>query len=152
MKEMKIVTNQHTYPLVIGSKTIDQLPVYLHQVGISEKNKILVITDHHIAPLYLASVKEALQGFQVVTYIVQAGEHAKSFEQTEQILQYAIEQGLDRSSVIVALGGGVVGDLAGFVASIYMRGIAFVQVLLRFWLMTAVLAVRLGLIIHWGKI
>lgn len=127
MKTIQIKTNHHSYPVLIGSNITEQLPYYLEKSGITKKTKILIITDHHIAPLYLDVIKHVLSHFSVLTYIISAGEHSKSLQEAEKIIQYAIENGLDRSSLILALGGGVVGDLAGFVSAVYMRGIRFIQ-------------------------
>ena len=89
-----------------------------------------LVTDSNVAPLYAESVAESLKsaGFQTTTIIVPAGEASKSMGQTAKICDGMIEGGLDRTSLLVALGGGVVGDLAGFAASIYYRGIPFVQI------------------------
>lgn len=72
-------------------------------------------------------VINVLKDFNVASYTVCAGEKSKSLNEVDKIVEYALKEGLDRSSVVIALGGGVVGDLAGFVASIYMRGITFIQ-------------------------
>lgn len=128
MKTITIKTNQHQYPLVIGAGIYDKLPHFLKKAGINFNKKIMIVTDDNVAQLYLNKINNALKDYNVSSYIVQAGEYSKTLEQTENIIQYAIEQGLDRSSVILALGGGVVGDLAGFVSAIYMRGITFIQI------------------------
>lgn len=89
-----------------------------------------VVTDSHVAPLYsgpaLASLKAA--GYEPTLVTVPAGEASKALGVVERVCDAMIEAGLDRRSWVLALGGGVVGDLAGFVASIYYRGIPFVQV------------------------
>lgn len=89
-----------------------------------------LITDSNVAPLYASTVRESLEkaGFAVTTVTIPAGEKSKSLEQTEKVCDDLIAAGLDRRSCIVALGGGVVGDLAGFVASIYYRGIPYVHI------------------------
>lgn len=128
MKTLLIETKQRNYNLVIGSKIYHNLlQEFLIKAGITKKNKILVITDENVAPLYLEKVLYALNEYDTTSYVVKSGEESKSMAVVEDIIQYGIEMGLDRSSVIVALGGGVVGDLAGFVSSIYMRGNSFVQ-------------------------
>ena len=89
-----------------------------------------VLTDSNVAPLHAAPVEESLReaGFKPVRVILPAGESSKSFEQTAQACDAMIAAGLDRSSMLIALGGGVVGDLAGFVSAIYYRGIPCVQI------------------------
>lgn len=115
------------YPIIIDSNIYKNLPDYLLEIGINTKNKIMIITDSNVAPLYLDIVKDTLIDFNVTNYIVPAGEKSKSLNEVNKIVEFAIKEGLDRSSVIIALGGGVVGDLAGFIAAVYMRGITFVQ-------------------------
>jgi len=95
-----------------------------------KSNKLLVVTDENVYPLYFAGLEAHLvdAGYQVFSAIIPAGEGSKSLEMAQVLYTRALESGLDRSSSILALGGGVVGDLAGFVASTYMRGIGFIQV------------------------
>ena len=89
-----------------------------------------VVTDSHVGPVYAKTLVDSLEkvGFSPVTVTVPAGEESKSLEQTGIVCEDLIRAGLDRSSSIFALGGGVVGDLAGFVAAVYFRGIPFIQV------------------------
>lgn len=115
------------YPIIIDNNIYQKLPNYLLEIGVNTKNKILIITDSNVAPLYLDLVINVLKDFNVASYTVCAGEKSKSLNEVDKIVEYALKEGLDRSSVVIALGGGVVGDLAGFVASIYMRGITFIQ-------------------------
>ncbi|MHB9003206.1 MAG: 3-dehydroquinate synthase [Coriobacteriia bacterium] len=91
---------------------------------------IAVITDTVVGPLYAEVLVRSLQraGFLVDTLTVEAGEPSKSWERAGQIVEWLAECGLDRTDTLVALGGGVVGDLGGFCAAVYLRGIAFVQV------------------------
>lgn len=91
---------------------------------------VCVVSDETVLGLYGAGVVEALNaaGARVGSVVVPAGEASKSFSQLERVLDGLMAQGLDRSSLVVALGGGVVGDLAGLAAALFMRGIDFVQV------------------------
>jgi len=93
-------------------------------------NKLLVVSDENVSSLYLYELKRELMssGYHVNTAIIPPGEGSKSLDMAQTLYTKAIESRLDRTSTIVALGGGVVGDLAGFVASTYMRGIGFVQI------------------------
>lgn len=88
-----------------------------------------IITDSNVGPLYAAAVERSLtdSGFKPLLLTVPAGEKSKSLAQAERLCDAMIAGGLDRSAFVVALGGGVVGDLAGFVAAIYYRGIPFIQ-------------------------
>ena len=87
------------------------------------RSPLMVITDEKVAPLYLEQVERALAGagYRVAKAVVEAGEKSKSLEVLEQLVEIALTHGLDRQSTIIALGGGVVGDLAGFAAATYMR-------------------------------
>ena len=90
----------------------------------------LVITDSNVGPLYAAPVIDGLEaaGFATSLETFEAGEKHKRMETLSTLLERAAEEQLSRRDVIIALGGGVVGDMAGFAAATYMRGIAFVQV------------------------
>ncbi|MCR3922707.1 MAG: 3-dehydroquinate synthase, partial [Firmicutes bacterium] len=87
-------------------------------------------SDENVFPLYGTNVASALDdaGFAVIPVVIPAGEGSKTLAQADSLYTTAIEAGLDRSSVVVALGGGVVGDLAGFIAATYLRGVPFVQI------------------------
>ena len=100
---------------------------------ISEYQKhgaVLVITDTNVAPLYLDAALSSIDanGFSSSSYVIPAGEDSKSFEIYSKIIEFASQISLTRTDGIVALGGGMVGDIAGFVAATYMRGINFYQV------------------------
>lgn len=92
--------------------------------------KIAIITDNHVASLYAEKVKLSLQeaGFEVVLFDFLEGEASKNLTTVNKAYDFLIDNDMTRSDAILALGGGVVGDLAGFVASTYMRGIPFLQV------------------------
>lgn len=89
-----------------------------------------VVTDSHVAPLYRQEVQHLLQGhFSVVTsFVFPAGEQSKNLETVQDLYEQLIRDHFDRGDLLVALGGGVVGDLCGFAAATYLRGIDFVQV------------------------
>lgn len=95
---------------------------------IGDADKWMIITDENVDKLYGESLKKALEGKENYKFIIDPGEESKTFLTVEKILNKMIENGITRSSKIIALGGGVVGDIAGFCASIYMRGISFIQV------------------------
>jgi len=109
---------------------------FLESTGelISTKTKLhgtcAIITDSKVEPLYAGTVRSSLEqaGFRPILQTIPSGERSKSLEVAESCADAMISGGLDRSSFVVALGGGVVGDLTGFVAGIYFRGIPFVQI------------------------
>lgn len=91
--------------------------------------KVAVVTDRHVAPLYLAAVEDRLRsaGLTVSALSLAPGEQTKSFAVLEQVLDFLLAGEIERNDVVLALGGGVIGDLAGFAASILRRGVGFVQ-------------------------
>ena len=90
--------------------------------------RVFIISDTNVAPLYLDRVKEIIQEAFIGSYVIPAGEASKSMQQAEEVMGEMIRIGIDRKSIVLALGGGVVGDLSGFVASTFMRGVDFIQV------------------------
>lgn len=117
------------YDILIDRHCLRECGEWLENLWTIDK-KVAIITDENVAAIYLDSVVNTLerQGFKVITNIVKAGEPSKSMANAEAILTWLAGEKMTRSDGIVALGGGVVGDLSGFVASIYMRGISFVQI------------------------
>lgn len=106
----------------------EKLRFNLSEVLSKKYASVLIITDSHVSKLYLKDVQNSLANEKVFTAVIPAGEQSKSIEQFYELHTKAIENGLNRNSLIIALGGGVVGDLAGFVAATYMRGIDYIQV------------------------
>jgi len=114
-------------------------PIYISTDGwndlckvIVEKRKThscLILSDENVQPLYGESLLSVLESFdaKVYTTSISAGENSKSLNVFETVITKALQMGLNRNSAIIALGGGVIGDLAGFVAATYMRGIDFIQ-------------------------
>jgi 3-dehydroquinate synthase len=129
MESIQIKTASKQYPVLIGKKAINELPELItHELN--HLNKILIITDEKVAALHLQTVKDALikTGKPVLHHVVPEGEHAKTFDVFYECQSFCLSQQINRKSLIIALGGGAVGDLAGFVAATFMRGIPFIQV------------------------
>ena len=116
------------YDVLIGEGLLGDFGGRLRAVCDAER--AVIITDATVAGLFGASVTSSLEAtaFDVSTIVIAPGEQSKSWEQAGDVLERMADAGLDRRDVVVALGGGVVGDLAGFCAGTYMRGIAFAQV------------------------
>jgi 3-dehydroquinate synthase len=129
-KKLMVELGERSYPIWIGAGLLSNVPSFLQELSVSARQKILLITDAHVGPLYGQVLKEKLEnaGFTTYLYTVPAGEQSKSLAEYANIMTYAIEKKLDRQSLVLALGGGVVGDLSGFVASTFMRGIPFIQI------------------------
>lgn len=124
MNELSIKTSTHSYFVYIG----ENLRFKLQDLIQLEYSSILVITDDQVSSLYLDDVLTALKGQRVFQSVIKSGEASKDIRHFYHLQTEAMNYHLDRKSLIIALGGGVVGDLAGFVASTYMRGIDFIQI------------------------
>lgn len=119
------------YTVRIGSGILQDLGTDLRQIErFTQTRDVLVVTDSNVEPLYLEQAETSLRaaGFSVNSVTVPAGENSKDIEVATEIWSALAQLSYGRDCLIVALGGGVVGDLAGFVASTYMRGVAVVQV------------------------
>ncbi|WP_400242006.1 3-dehydroquinate synthase [Niallia sp. JL1B1071] len=127
MHTVSIQTTSKQYDVWIGEHVINQLHSFIQRKFV-DVTKILIITDESVKKLHLKTVEKELSSLPVVTYTVPAGEKAKSFDVFYACLTYMLEQHLDRKSLVLALGGGAVGDLAGYVAASFMRGIPFIQI------------------------
>ena len=116
------------YPICF-EQSFDALSDVLREEGL-EGRKLCIVTDTNVAPLYLETVKKALAetSQEISEFVFPAGEASKNLQTAERLYKTLIENELDRKSLLVALGGGVVGDLTGFAAATYLRGIDFVQV------------------------
>ena len=117
-----------SYPIVSGWGIIDELGQRLGDLGII--SPAYIITDSNVMNLYGRKVQLALQkaGIAAHCFIIPAGESSKSFQLAQAIYDWLVERRAERNQAIIAVGGGVVGDLAGFVAATFLRGMPFVQV------------------------
>jgi 3-dehydroquinate synthase len=128
MQTVTVALGERSYAIHIGQGVLDAVGEILAQLPVTKK--ALVVTQAAIAAAYRGRVVQSLraQGFMAEALEVLDAEEAKSLTWLERLYDRAIELRLDRRSPIVALGGGVVGDLAGFAAATYMRGVPFVQI------------------------
>ena len=127
MGNVSIKTASKSYDVWIGNNALGKLNPFL-QNHYADCSKILIITDQTVEKLHLETVVNSITEVPVVSYTVPSGENAKTFDVFYDCLSFALEEQLDRKSLLIALGGGAVGDLAGFVAATFMRGIPFIQV------------------------
>jgi 3-dehydroquinate synthase len=128
MKTVRVELGDRSYDIVIGSGNLCGLGERLKAFKLSPKTA--VVSNPTVFALYGAQVVNSLTdaGFEISTIIIPDGEEYKDYNWTYHILTEFLKHGLDRRSCVVALGGGVIGDISGFAASTYMRGINFVQV------------------------
>ena len=128
MVEVIVDLGERGYSIHIGTGMERRLPGWLAAQGLH--SKLLIVSDENVGSLYAKSILSTLlaAGFQAEVFTVRPGEESKSMEVAMQLYTKAIEMGLERQSPILALGGGVVGDLTGFVAATYLRGVPFIQI------------------------
>jgi 3-dehydroquinate synthase len=126
MRTVQVETGGGSYPIIIGREVFPSLADRLPP-GI---RKVLLVSDGNVFPLFGDSLARTLAeaGLMVKPYVVDPGEKSKTLRVAEALYTVALEAGLGRGDLVAALGGGVAGDLAGFVAATYMRGVAFLQV------------------------
>ena len=127
MQRVEVDTGESGYDIYIGSSILSHLKDFLRKNSYSQN--ALLVTDSNVGRLYARPMENVLRdaGLNPVIYQVKAGESSKSLAVAEDVFSRCIESSLDRNSLIIALGGGVVGDLTGFVAATYMRGVPFIQ-------------------------
>jgi 3-dehydroquinate synthase len=125
LKTLHVDLGDKSYPIYIGSGLLsDQSYLDKHIHG----KQVMIVTNTTVAPLYLQSVCELLNDYQVETTILPDGEQYKTLETLNTIFDVLLGAKFDRSVTLIALGGGVVGDMTGFAAASYQRGVNFIQI------------------------
>lgn len=127
----KITINaSKTYDVLTAPGLIGQSGELVRQALGDKVKKVCIVTDDNVAPLYRPALKESLlkAGFRVASFIFPHGEKSKCMATVSKLLEFLAQQQLTRSDALIALGGGITGDLTGFAAATYLRGIPFVQV------------------------
>jgi 3-dehydroquinate synthase len=125
MESLRVALGERSYPIHIGSGLLERGDLYRPYLG---GGSVAIVTNEVVAPLYLSRLEKALAGARVTRIVVPDGEQAKSWPTLERVFDALLEARCGRDTLLVALGGGVVGDLAGFAAAVYQRGMPFVQV------------------------
>jgi 3-dehydroquinate synthase len=128
MREAKVSLAERTYPILIDSGLLEKAGPLIRKQGLSPT--AAVVSDRTVGGLFSKILMESLRSARIDAslFIVPDGENSKSLDQTENLYTRLIQSGLKRDGLIIALGGGVVGDLAGFAAATYLRGVDFVQI------------------------
>lgn len=128
MRKVEIFTGPHRYEVLVGAGLLEDIGALVRQK--LNAKRCAIVADGNVARLFGEVVVESLRlsGFNAELIAIPAGEETKSMAQAAALCEKLSAIGLDRSSFLVSLGGGVVGDLAGFVASIYFRGIPYVSI------------------------
>jgi len=127
-KKIIVKLKDATYKIIIGHKILSSIGTRLKEIGLN--GKILVVTQAGIKKHYGALIVKSLtkKGFWVDVFVIPNGEQSKNLKTVSKLYDFLLSKKFNRSSTVIALGGGVVGDITGFVASTFMRGIAFIQV------------------------
>ena len=114
---------------IVFSTDFEELSRELDTLGIEER-KVCIITDSHVRSLYGEELKNLLEGKckKIILFSFQAGEESKTLSTVREIYTLLIHEKFDRKDLLIALGGGVTGDLTGFAAATYLRGIDFIQI------------------------
>ncbi len=127
MKTLKVDLGNRSYPIYIGSDLIDQVSLFS---ACEKSTSIYIVTNTTVAPLYAARLTKTLETFgkPVRTITLPDGESYKDWKNLQLIFDDLLKFGADRQTMLIALGGGVIGDMTGFAAASFMRGIRFIQV------------------------
>jgi len=128
MEKVRVELGERSYDICIGKNILRNIGGSLKSLGLSPR--IAIVTNPTVYPLYGAVVASSLRkaGFDVLSVTIPDGEEYKDLLWAEHVFNILLKAKLDRSSALVALGGGVIGDITGFAASTYMRGISYIQV------------------------
>ncbi len=129
MKKLPIDLGDRSYDIFIAPGLLDEAGAYCRQ-ALPKAQRLALITEETVAPLYAGRVVASLEqaGFQVTLTVLPPGEHTKSLHHLGELYNAFMAQGLTRTDGVVALGGGVMGDLVGFAAATILRGVDFVQI------------------------
>ena len=125
MSTVQVDLGDRSYPIYIGSGLLGQKELFSRHIV---SKQVLVVTNTTVGSLYLQQLLKSLDGYQVETIELPDGEIYKTLKTTETVFDTLIEKRFNRDATLIALGGGVVGDIAGFAAACYQRGIPFIQV------------------------
>ncbi len=125
MKKIQVELGNRSYPIYIGSNLLNKPELYTQHI---KAKQVLVVTNTTIAPLYLDKVLKNLVNYDVETVLLPDGEQFKTLEYVTHIFDKLLASKFSRNATLIALGGGVIGDMGGFAAACYQRGIAFLQI------------------------
>jgi 3-dehydroquinate synthase len=122
---LNVDLGERSYPIYIGEGLLNRREIYKNHIS---SRQVLIVSNVTVAPLYLDQVLAGLEGYQVETVILPDGEEYKTINVLDDIFTTLLSKRFDRGCTLVALGGGVVGDMTGFAAACYQRGVNFIQI------------------------
>ena len=126
MRELHVNLGENSYDILFGSGLLKNLPEYIKRVY--KGKKLFIITDNNVEKYYREQLETILKDYDFTFYILEAGEKSKTLDNVAKIYKAMINSSLSRDDLVVAFGGGVTGDIAGFAAATYMRGVPFIQI------------------------
>ncbi len=125
MISLKVDLGDRSYPICIGHNLLEQAELLTQHIP---GNSALIVTNETVAPLYLAQVEKSLEGFRHKSLVLPDGEEYKNLDILNRIYDCLLEHRFDRNTTLIALGGGVIGDITGFAAASYQRGVHLIQI------------------------
>ncbi len=125
---VRVELGERSYDVLVGEGLLAQAGSHISPI--LKQNRVFVVTDDNVAPLHLEILERSLEdnGISCEAFVLPAGDQTKSFEHLQKLINALLSHKIERNSTIIALGGGVVGDLAGFAASITLRGVDYIQI------------------------
>lgn len=123
--ELNIDLGERSYPIFIGKGLLDDHSLLATHI---KARNLLIVTNEIVAPLYLAKLKAGLTDKRVVEIVLPDGEHTKNLDTWRSVMDACVTARLNRDAAMIALGGGVIGDMTGFAAACYQRGIDYIQI------------------------
>lgn len=125
MQTLHVELGERAYPIYIGSDLLRRTDLLAAHIA---GRQVAIVTNETVAPLYLAALEQALAGYSVTSVVLPDGEAFKTWETLQLVFDGLLAARHDRRTTVIALGGGVIGDMAGFAAACYQRGVNFIQV------------------------
>jgi 3-dehydroquinate synthase len=125
MKTLNVSLAERSYPIYIGEDLLTQPELLQKHI---KRKEVLIVTNETIAPLYLEQVQLLLEGYQCDAVILPDGEEFKTLEVMNRVFDKLLSARFSRQVTLIALGGGVIGDMTGFAAACYQRGVPFIQI------------------------
>ncbi|SDT90844.1 3-dehydroquinate synthase [Halopseudomonas salegens] len=125
MQQLNVDLGDRSYPIIIGAGLLDRADCFTPYIA---GKQVCIVTDDTVAPLYLERLRTTLTGLQVESVVLPTGEAFKNWLTLQQIFDALLSARHDRRTTLIALGGGVIGDMTGFAAACYQRGVNFIQV------------------------
>ncbi|MEE8388501.1 MAG: 3-dehydroquinate synthase [Acidiferrobacterales bacterium] len=125
MQTLELDLGKRSYPIYVGSGLLHENDLLAQHVA---GFRVAIISNETVAPLYLKEVEQALSDFERISVVLPDGEKFKNLETLNKIFDTLLETRCDRQVTLIALGGGVIGDMTGFAAACYQRGVAYIQI------------------------